>query len=78
MNIKRLRNLYLAVLLLSQVNPRRTELLVYFQVKDFLVVCIVCLNATIENCILHNLMSSVVEDLKCVRLVVALLRQPKT
>jgi hypothetical protein len=33
---------------------------------------------SIGNCVLHNLMSSVIEDLKCVRLVVALLGQPKT
>jgi hypothetical protein len=38
---------------------------------------IVCLNASIENCILHNLVSSVVEDLKYVRPVVALLGQLK-
>jgi hypothetical protein len=36
------------------------------------------MNATIGNCVLHDLVSSVVEDLKCVHLVVALLRQPKT
>jgi hypothetical protein len=78
MNIKKLRNLYLSVLLISQVNPRRTYLFVHFQAKDFLVVHIVCLNVSIGNCVLHDLVSSVVEDLKCVLLVVALLMQPKT
>jgi hypothetical protein len=56
----------------------RTQLLVHFQAKDFLVVCIVRLNASIGNYVLHDLLSWAVEDLKCVRLVVALLRQPKT
>jgi hypothetical protein len=46
--------------------------------KDFSIVHIVCLNASIENCVLYDLVSSVVEDLKCVRLVVALLRQLET
>jgi hypothetical protein len=56
----------------------RTQLLVHFQAKDFLVVRIVRLNASIGNCVLHDHLSWAVEDLKCVRLVVALLRQPKT
>jgi hypothetical protein len=33
---------------------------------------------SIGNCIIHDLVSSVVEDLKCVHLVVALLGQPET
>jgi hypothetical protein len=75
-NIMKLRNLYLAVLLL-RVNCWRTQFLVHLQAKDVLVVCIVCLNASIENFVLHNLVSSVVEDLKCVCLVVALLDNQK-
>jgi hypothetical protein len=50
---------------------------VHFLAKDFYVVRIVCLNASIGNCVPHYLVSSVVEDLKCVRLVVALDGQPK-
>jgi hypothetical protein len=61
LNIKRLRNLYLAVLLL-----------VHFQAKDILVVRIVHLNLSIGNYIIHDLVSTVVKDVKCVRLVVAL------
>jgi hypothetical protein len=44
---------------------------------DFRVISIVCLNAGIGNCVLHDLVSSVVEDLNYVRMVVALLGQPK-
>jgi hypothetical protein len=58
LNIKRLRNLYLAVLLLDQVNWWRIEL-IHFQAKDVLVVHIVLLNASIENCVLHALVRSV-------------------
>jgi hypothetical protein len=50
---------------------------VHFLAKDFYVVRIVCLNVSIGNCVPHDLVSSVVEDLKCVRLVVALHEQPK-
>jgi hypothetical protein len=51
----------------------RTQLLVHFLAQDFLIVSIVCLNVSIRNSVLHDLLSSGVEDLKCVRLVVALL-----
>jgi hypothetical protein len=47
-------------------------LLVHFYAKDVLVVRVIRLNVSIENCALHDLVSSVVEGLKCVRLVVAL------
>jgi hypothetical protein len=56
----------------------RTQHLVHFLAYDFLIVCIVLLNASIRNCVLHDLLSSGVEDLQCVRLVVALLGQLKT
>jgi hypothetical protein len=55
----------------------RTHLLVHFLAYYFLIVCIVYLNASIRNSVLHDLLSSAVEDLKCVRLVVTLLRQLK-
>jgi hypothetical protein len=74
-NIKRLRNLYLVVLLPGQVNCWRTQLLVHFWDNDVLVVRNVCLNVSIGNCVLHDLVSSVVEDLKCMHLVVALIGQ---
>jgi hypothetical protein len=47
-------------------------------VKVFFVVLIVHLNASIENCILHDLVHIVVKDRKCVLLVVALKRNYKT
>jgi hypothetical protein len=47
-------------------------------VKDFLVVLIVPLNTSIGNCVLHDLVSSVVKDLKYVLLVVARFEQRKT
>jgi hypothetical protein len=40
-------------------------------VKDFLIVLIVRLNTSIANCVLHDLVSSAVEDLNYVLLVVA-------
>jgi hypothetical protein len=36
------------------------------------------MNVSIENYILHDLVSSVVEDLKCVLLVVTHFKQPET
>jgi hypothetical protein len=39
-------------------------LLIHFQAKDVLLVCIFFLNASIGKCVLHDLVSSVVEDLK--------------
>jgi hypothetical protein len=47
-------------------------------VKDFLVVLIVCLNVSIRNSVLLNLLSITVKDCKCVLLVVAHFGQPKT
>jgi hypothetical protein len=55
----------------------RTHLLVHFLAYYFLIVCIVYLNVSIRNSVLHDLLSSGVEDLKCVRLVVTLLGQLK-
>jgi hypothetical protein len=55
----------------------KIELLVYFQAKNVLIVRIVRPNASIINYVIHDLVSSVVEDLKCVHLVIALLGQPE-
>jgi hypothetical protein len=68
----------LVVLLLSQVNMERTHLLVHFLAQDFLIVCIVSLNASIQNSVLHDLLSSGIEDLNYVCLVVTLLGKSKT
>jgi hypothetical protein len=55
LHIKRRRILYLVVLFLGQV-------LAHFLVNDFLVVLIVHVNASIGNCIIHDLVSIVVKD----------------
>jgi hypothetical protein len=78
LNIKRLRIHYLAVFLLGHINSSRTQLLIHFLVKDFLVVLTICLNASIGNYILHDLVSIVVKDDMCVILVVAHFGQPET
>jgi hypothetical protein len=75
LNIKRHINLYLEVLRLSHVNCLKTQLLVHFWAKDFLVVCIVHLNASIGNCVVHDLVSRAVKEVKCVLLVVTRFRQ---
>jgi hypothetical protein len=46
-------------------------------VKDFLVVLIVHLDASIGNYILHDLVSIAVKDRKCMLLVVARFGQPE-
>jgi hypothetical protein len=87
LNIKRLRILYLVVLLLGQVDRWRTQLLVQVdrcgfisRLPNLLVTKILecccccidcCLNSSIGNCILYDLVSIAVKNHKCLILVVA-------
>jgi hypothetical protein len=54
---KVLRNLYLAIFLLGQVDRRRAQLPIHLLPWYFRVILIVCLNPSISNCILDNLVS---------------------
>jgi hypothetical protein len=54
-----LRILYLVIFLLGQVDRRRAQLPIHLLPWYFCVILIVCLNLSISNCILDNLVSIV-------------------